>query len=115
MHAALQMTVKGWTRGLYRRIALGFMALITLVLLAQAIGYVWLFRSMNSVSSDDLHAQALTWTRAIGADLGQGLEARHTLDVAQRLAQIDVTRRVFVIFRDGRVIGSPPPNVVRRR
>jgi signal transduction histidine kinase len=109
----LQMSVKDWTRGLYLRIALGFMALITLVLLAQAIGYVWLFRSLNSVSSDDLHQQALTWTRAIAADLGQGLESSDTLDVTQRLAQIDVTRRVFVIFRDGRIVGSPPPNVVR--
>jgi signal transduction histidine kinase len=106
------MLAKGWTQGLYRRIALGFVALITLVLLAQAVAFLWVFRSISNVSSDDLRQQALTWTRAVSADLRQGLEASATLDVAQRLAQIDITRRVFVIFRDGRVIGSAPENVV---
>jgi signal transduction histidine kinase len=105
------MVAKGWPHGLYRRIALGFMAFVTLVLLAQAVGYVWFYRLL--VSSDDLQQQALTWTRAISADLAQGLEAADALDVAERLAQIDVTRRVFVIFRDGRVFGSAPQNVVR--
>jgi signal transduction histidine kinase len=106
------MSARNWTGGLYRRIALGLMAFVTLVLLAQAVGYVLLFQSLTSVSSDDLHEQALTWTRAISADLAEGLEASPNLDVTQRLAQIDVTRRVFVIFRDGRVVGSPPATVL---
>ena len=107
------MLQRGWPRGLVRRIAVGFVALITLVLLAQAIAYLWLYRSINSVSSDDRLQQALTWTRAIAADVGRELDASATLDVAQRLAQIDVTRRVFVILRDGRVIGPAPERVVK--
>ena len=98
----------GWSRGLYWRVAFGFVALVTLVLLAQAVTFFWVFRTVNRVNADDLHEQAVTWTRAISSDLGPALEASPETDVAQRLAQIDVTRRVFVIFRDGRVIGSPP-------
>jgi signal transduction histidine kinase len=107
------MLAKGWPHGLYRRIALGFMTFVTLVLLAQAIGYISLFRLLNSPGSDDLQQQALTWTRAVSADLAQGLDASDGMDVAERLGTIDVTRRVFVIFRDGRVFGSPPANVLR--
>lgn len=102
----------GWSRGLYWRVALGFVALVTLVLLAQAITFLWVFRTSNSVNADDLRQQALTWTRAISSDLGPALEASRDTDIAQRLAQIDVTKRVFVIFRDGRVIGSPPANAL---
>ena len=102
----------GWSRGLYWRVALGFVALVTLVLLAQAVTFLWVFRTSNSVNADDLRQQALTWTRAISSDLGPALEASPDTDIAQRLAQIDVTRRVFVIFRDGRVIGSPPANAL---
>jgi signal transduction histidine kinase len=110
----LDMTLNdGWPRGLYRRIAVGFVALITLVLLTQAITFVWLFQSMNNASSDDdLRQQAVTWTRAISADLGRALEASRASDVARRLEQLDATRRVFVIFRDGQVIGPAPERVV---
>lgn len=101
-----------WIRGLYWRVALGFVALVTLVLVAQAVAFLWVFRTVNIVNDDDLHQQALTWTRAISRDLGPALEGSADTDVAQRLDQIDVTRRVFVIFRDGRVIGSPPSPAV---
>ena len=104
----------GWPRGLYRRIAVGFVALIALVLLTQAITFVWLFQSMNNASSDDdLRQQAVTWTRAISADLGRALESSRASDLARRLEQLDATRRVFVIFRDGQVIGPAPERVVK--
>jgi signal transduction histidine kinase len=103
---------RGWTRRLFWRIALAFLALISVVLVAQAAAFVWLYQSSQRVSSADLHQQALTWTRAISADLGQALEASSGVDIGERLATIDVTHRIFVIFRDGRVIGSPPENAV---
>jgi signal transduction histidine kinase len=111
----LHMTLNGgWPRGLYRRIAVGFVALIALVLVTQAITFVWLFQSMDNASSDaDLRQQAVTWTRAISADLGRALEASRASDVARRLEQLDATRRVFVIFRDGQVIGPAPERVVK--
>ena len=61
-----------WIRGLYWRVALGFVALVTLVLLAQAVTFLWVFRTVNSVNADDLHQQALTWTRAISTRPGAG-------------------------------------------
>lgn len=99
----------GWSRGIYWRVALGFGALVTLVLLAQAVTFLWIFRTINSVNADDQHRQDLKWTRAISRALGPALEESTETNLAQRLGQIDITRRVFVIFRDGRVIGSPPP------
>ena len=102
------MITQSWHHGLYRRVAVGSVALITLLLLAQAGAYVWLFQNMASVSSDDLHQRAVIRTRAIGDDFGHQLETSPTVDLAQRLAQIDATQRVFVIFRDGRTLGSVP-------
>lgn len=103
------MKITGWRYGLYSRIALAFAALITVVLLAQVFAF---YRVTSRGNSDDVHQQGLAWTRAVGADLGQLLEQSADADVAQRLAQIDVTQRVFVMFRDGRVIGPTPPEVV---
>ena len=72
------------------------------------------FDRRTTSARDDLHQQAVTWTRAISADLGRSASRRRRrVDVAQRLAQIDATRRVFVIFRDGRVIGPAPESVVK--
>lgn len=107
------MLTKGWHQGLYRRIALGSGVLITLVLLGQTAAFVWLFRTMNSASSEDVHQWSVTWTSAIANDLSQRLEESADLDISQRLAQLDVTHRVFVIFRDGRSVGPAPAGVVR--
>jgi signal transduction histidine kinase len=106
------MTGRHWHQGLYRRFALGFLAAVMLVLLTQVAGIVWLFRMANDASSYDLHQRALTWTRAISADLAENLETSAHSDIGERLAQIDATHRVFVILRDGRVFGAPPPSVV---
>src|SRR5207244_4837912 len=62
--------------------------------------------------TDDLHQRGVAWTRAIGDDLAQRLEESTNVDVAQRLSQLDVTHRVFVIFRDGRTVGSAPAAAV---
>ena len=105
------MLTRSWYHGLYPRIALSFVALITFVLGAQAVGYVFLFQRANEVSSSDVEERGRAWTKAIAADLANGLTQEPTLDVARRLAQLDVTTRVFVIFKDGRVIGPAPANV----
>lgn len=107
------MFAEGWHQGLYRRMAIGAGVLITLVLTGQTLLFMYLFRQMNNVNLDDLHQRGVTWTRAISDDLGQRLEQSRTLDVAQRLTQLDATQRVFVIFRDGRMLGLvPPANVI---
>ena len=110
------MTVAGthwhWHQGLYRRIALGFLAAVGLLLMAQAAGFLWLFQLGNS-SSDEMHQRGITWTRAISTDLGQYLETSPADgDIAARLAQTDATRRVFIIMRDGHVFGPAPKGVV---
>jgi hypothetical protein len=102
-----------WRHGLYRRITLAFVALVALVLTTQALGFVWIYRVLNPGRPDESHDRGLAWTRAIAADLSQGLEQSAGLDISERLTRLDVTHRVFVIFRDGRVIGPAPPGVVR--
>ncbi len=101
-----------WHQGLYRRMALGSLVLITLIVIAETCVFVSVFRVRNR-NSDDMHQAGITWSRAISYNIGRDLEATPHTDVAQRLFRLDATRRAFIIFRDGRTAGSPPDTMVR--
>lgn len=104
------MSTHRWLYGLYRRFTIAFLYSIAIVLVVQAIGFIWLYRFMSG-TSDDVHQRGVAWTRGISADLAESFERSPLVDVAQRLTQLDGTKRIFVVLRDGRVFGPAPRGV----
>jgi two-component system, OmpR family, sensor kinase len=107
------MVLRPWPKGLQRRVALGLAALLSVMVIVQAIVLLWTYRAFSHGTSDELHERALTWTRAISRDLSNQLEVSGSTDIHERLRQLDVTQRVFVIFRDGRVVGAAPQSLIK--
>jgi signal transduction histidine kinase len=93
---------------LYRRIALGFIFLIALVLAAQAVVFLWLVDRREEPNY-------LEVTSRLAAELSQALQTNPALDLNERVSRLDPREAVFVIMKDGRVSSrrkGPPPAIV---
>ncbi|MGE3955752.1 MAG: sensor histidine kinase [Vicinamibacterales bacterium] len=103
-----------WYRSLYWRIALGFIACLALLLVVQAVLFVWMMSQAGSAvpnQSPDRLAQA------VAADVGQALDVDAALDLDRFLRQeyAGDTQPFFVVMTDGRVleIGAHFPDTLK--
>jgi signal transduction histidine kinase len=104
-----------WHHSLYWRIAVGFVSCLALLLLVQAILFVFVVsRSAQTIPNQPPDRFAQT----VALDASQALERDPTLDLAQYLRQEYArdAQPFFVLLRDGRAIeigGSFPEAMVR--
>jgi signal transduction histidine kinase len=92
---------------LYARIALGFIALIAVVLAVQAIVFLWLIGRPEP--------NYLDLTARMAGELSQALQTSPSLDLEQHVGRLDPREAVFVIMKDGRVVSArkaPPESIV---
>jgi signal transduction histidine kinase len=108
------MSERVWYRSLYWRIALGFIATVAALLLAQALLFFWLVgrgaETLRTRSPQHL-------SNVVASDVSAALEANPTLDVREYLrAQFgEGPHRIVVTFADGRTVTSrdfTPPDWV---
>ena len=107
---AIAATRPAWYRTLYWRVALGTLALIVVLLAAQAALVLWV---VGQADRSVLARPPLGLARLIAADLGAALEAEPTAH-AERLLRESfgrVPQNVFVVFTDGAVITNRRFNV----
>ena len=97
-----------WNRNLYRRIAVGFVLLVAVILAAQSAVFLWLLNR-----SDAEEPEILNRVRAAAVKLEGELTANPHLDLPAYLAATDVGPPLFAILTDGRVFGEkkPPDNI----
>jgi signal transduction histidine kinase len=97
------------TLSLSRRIALGYILTIAIVLAVQGLVFIWLVERGTTASDPDL-------TPRIAAELSRALEADPQLNLDERVSRLQPGEAVFVILKDGRVSSArkpPPPPVVQ--
>src|SRR4051812_19020024 len=96
-----------WHYSLYWRIAIGFMLCLALLLIVQAMLFVWLVARMGSIPNQPPDRLAQT----VAFDVGQALERDPALDIERYLRDeySGDTQPFFVLLTDGRVIefGGP--------
>jgi|KBSSwiS6_1023812.scaffolds.fasta_scaffold01836_3 signal transduction histidine kinase len=103
-----------WHHSLYWRIAVGFVACLALLLLVQAVLFVWVVsRSAQTVPNQPPDRFAQT----VALDVTQALDRDPALDVAQYVKQeyASDSQPFFVLFRDGRALeigGAFPQSMV---
>jgi len=102
-----------WHHSLYWRIAVGFVACLALLLLVQAMLFVWVVSRSSSIPNQPPDRFAQT----VALDASQALERDPTLDLAQYLRQEygRDSQPFFVLMRDGSSIeinGSFPDPLV---
>jgi signal transduction histidine kinase len=106
------MTRSSWASGLYGRTALGFIALIAVVLMIQGGVFVWLVNRADEANTEDQVAR-LELTRTLSATLSAELQRSPQLDLGERLAELDHGAHLFAILRNGDVVGvRPSQNVI---
>src|SRR5262245_12884145 len=104
-----------WHHSLYWRIAVGFVACLALLLLVQAMLFVWVVsRSAQSIPNQPPDRFAQT----VALDASEALDRDPTLDLAQYLRQEYArdSQPFFVLMRDGSPVeinGSFPDALVR--
>ena len=105
-----------WYRSLYWRIALGFVALLAVLLAVQGVAFLWLTGRATELlpgRSPEEYAQT------IATDLATHLAEHSDLDIDAHLHErYQTSYRAFVVaLRDGRVVASrrvtPPPELGR--
>lgn len=103
------MLVARWHQGLYRRIALGCVALVVVILAVEGalFGLVtWRWGKGFSPTDRMIRVGA---SRAIALDLERDLQAAPELDLAAWFERPSTARgRVFLILKDGRQFGPVP-------
>jgi signal transduction histidine kinase len=94
-----------WYRSLYWRIAIGFVVCLALLLLVQAVLFVWVVaRTSIPTQPPDRLAQT------VAVDVGQALERDASLDVAQYIRdEYADAQPFFVLLTNGRVIEVSGP------
>ena len=104
-----------WHHSLYWRIAIGFVGCLALLLLVQAVLFVWVIaRSAQTIPNQPPDRFAQT----VALDATQALERDPATDLAQYVRQEYArdAQPFFVLLRDGRTIevnGSFPEQIVR--
>jgi signal transduction histidine kinase len=102
-----------WHRSLYWRIALGYVVSIALLLTVQWIIFIELADYRDQANEAERPVR-LELTRKFGKEISQRLDNAPD-DLEPLLASLDTREHVFVITRDGRVLGRrhPSPSTVR--
>lgn len=99
-----------WYRSLYWRIGFGFVALLAVLLLAQAVIFLWL---TGRFAESPLGRTPQQLADFVARELSDALTARPDLDLDAfvRMEFRDVRRAFFVTMRDGRRASNagPPP------
>src|SRR5262245_29488885 len=103
-----------WHDSLYWRIAVGFVACLALLLLVQAMLFVWVVSRSAQISNQPPERFAQT----VALDATEALERDPTLDLTQYMRQEygRDAQPFFVLLRDGRTIEvnrAFPESVVR--
>jgi signal transduction histidine kinase len=103
-----------WHHSLYWRIAVGFVACLALLLLVQAMLFVWVVSRSSQIPSQPPDRLAQT----VALDATEALDRDPTLDLTQYMRQEygRDAQPFFVLLRDGRAIavnGSFPDSMVR--
>ena len=95
-----------WFRSLYWRIAMGFVAMLAAVLLAQTMLFLWLTgRFANSLSSHTPQQLA----DLIARDLSDSITDNPSLDLEKFIRQkFDIPQAFAVVMRDGRRVVNRP-------
>lgn len=98
----------GWSetgrlRSLYWRMLLGMIALIAVLVIAQAGAVLWLL-NRGEAGSDDLVGA----TRAAAERVTQALATTPAVDLRTVLRDVSAGHRLFAIMADGRVAGAEP-------
>ena len=110
------MPERVWYRSLYWRIALGFVALLAVLLAVQGAVFLWITGRAAELMPGRSPAE---YAQTIAADLSGSLAERADLDVDKHLNdRYRTTYRPFVVaFRDARIVSSrsiaPPPELSR--
>jgi hypothetical protein len=105
-----------WFRSLYWRIALGFVALLAVLLAAQGLVFLWL---TGRVAAAWPGRSATELASSIASDLGRELSVHPELDINEYVNShfSSAFRSFVVVMRDGRVVFSrrvvPPPFLER--
>ncbi len=104
-----------WYRSLYWRIAIGFIAFLAVMLVAQGGLFLWLSTSREDVMSPRLVASL---AELVADDLGDALDRAPDADLATLAAErfADLGRPAALVLADGRVVAGdfePPAPVVR--
>lgn len=105
-----------WYRSLYWRIALGFVALLAVLLAAQGLVFLWLTGQVAALWPG---RSASELASSIASDVSQALSANATLDLDTYVngRYQSAFRSFAVVMRDGRAVFSrrvqPPPNIDR--
>jgi signal transduction histidine kinase len=101
-----------WYRSLYWRIALGFVALLAVLLSTQVLLFLWLTGRVAAVWPGRSASELAT---AIATDLSQTLNAQPSIDLGEYVNRkySSAFRSFFIVMRDGRVafsrrVGAPP-------
>jgi signal transduction histidine kinase len=102
-----------WYRSLYWRIALGYVVSIALILIVQWIIFIELADYRDQANEAE-RQDRLELTRQFGKQISARLEDSQG-NIEPHLAALETPEHVFVILREGRVIGSrhPSPSTVR--
>jgi signal transduction histidine kinase len=102
-----------WQRSLFLRIALGYVISLALLLTAQWIIFIQLAdRRDQSSDADSLARRELA--QKFGRQLSESLD-RSTGDVEQLVSSLRTSEHVFIVMRDGRVIGERHPSAATVR
>jgi signal transduction histidine kinase len=102
-----------WQRSLFLRIALGYVISLALLLTAQWIIFIQL-ADRRDRSSDVDRLDRLQLAQKFGKQLSDSLE-RSPADLAQLVSSLPTSEHVFIITRDGRVIGDRHPSAATVR
>jgi signal transduction histidine kinase len=110
------MSERRWYRSLYWRIALGFIVLLAVLLVAQAASFVWIAVQTEGGQPERVGQD---FAELVATDFESALAQDPSLDLRQyatrRLAEFH--RPAFVVFQGGTVIGPPgegvPPGLER--
>ena len=105
-----------WYRSLYWRFALGFAALLALLLAAQGFVFLWMTGQMTDLFPSRSPAQ---FAASLASDATTALAERPDVDLNAYLntQHASAFRAFVVVMRDGRTVTSqriaPPPNLTR--
>lgn len=110
------MSERRWYRSLYWRIALGFIVLLAVLLVAQAASFVWIAVQTEGGQPERVGQD---FAELVATDFESALAQDAVVDLrqyaAKRLAEFH--RPAFVAFPDGAVMGPPgetvPPGLAR--
>jgi len=96
-----------WHRSVYGRIAVGYLLLIAIELVAQGTVFLWLVERRARSNPPDL-------TDQLAAKLSKTLERSPNANLDDEVSRLHPGEYVFAILADGRVSGerTPPPAIV---